>query len=615
MDGDAHSHGAEEESDSEEAGLIAAAVPRHEPQYEAAAAAAAQYVQDRLSTASKLRFAVALQLNALPSDLVLSQGAFIFERYYHAPASMIGLAGTAMGFYNMLNGVPIANWADRGSLNELLPRVFPMETWGRRAPWMVVGLPLNSIAALMVLFPPLPIGSAWLPAWYALTLLVYFTGHTATTQQFYAIPQECTASKREIASLFAFVTPCSVLMNFLSNGIIPLLIYAVRPSSSTGGEQCCADPFTDCGVPPACGCYTAAAAVARLTPEYAAVCPGSEFATENAHAAACQQTDGMLGSVGLVALLVSGLSAGQWMAVGVARGTPMRARGSDGKTQPLAFFPAVKATLQNDSFRYMAAMLWVEQTAVIVSGVFFAFFLTYSVGVSPLTLGATLASVNLLASTLPVLTMPLFRHLLRSGRVAPWDLTKWTQLSQALMSPLYLLVDRNTLWPLYACAVWTGLSNGGMGMSLEMMRGWTMDDDEQRTGLRREGLLLSVNAVFQFFSTTVSLSLVGLFGFAGYDPEQCPFDQPDMSKQYARAVYIAFPALMKLSYVSIVARWPIKGKRLRAMEAWIAAHGQARAEARRLAAAAATAGSGADGKYVAGPKKERRVATSETAVD
>ena len=142
-----------------------------------------------------------------------------------------------------------------------------------------------------------------------------------------------------------------------------------------------------------------------------------------------------------------------------------------------------------------------------------------------------------------------------------------------------------------------------------------MDDDEQRTGLRREGLLLSVNAVFQFFSTTVSLSLVGLFGFAGYDPEQCPFDQPDMSKHYARAVYIAFPALMKLSYVSIVARWPIKGKRLRAMEAWIAAHGQARAEARRLAAAAATAGSGADGKYVAGPKKERRVATSETAVD
>jgi Na+/melibiose symporter-like transporter len=288
----------------------------------------------------------------------------------------------------------------------------------------------------------------------------------------------------------------------------------------------------------------------------------------------------LLGSVGLVALLVAGLSAGQVIVVGVARQTPMRAKGADGKKEPLRFIPAVKATLRNKSFRCMAAALWVEQTAVIVSGVFFTFFLTYSVGVSPLALGSTLASVNLLASTLPVVSMPFFRQALRSGKVTPWDLTRWTQLSQALISPLYLLVDRDALWPLYLCAVWAGLSNGGMSMSLEMMRGWTMDDDEQRTGLRREGLLLSVNAVFQFFSTTVSLFLVGLLGFVGYDPELCAFDQTDSTKQYVRVVYIGFPALMKLSYFLIISGWPIQGQRLREMERWIAAHGQAGAEAR-----------------------------------
>ena len=48
---------------------------------------------------------------------------------------------------------------------------------------------LNSLAALMVLFPPFPLGSEWLAAWYGLSLLVYFTGHTATTQQFYATVQ------------------------------------------------------------------------------------------------------------------------------------------------------------------------------------------------------------------------------------------------------------------------------------------------------------------------------------------------------------------------------------------------------------------------------------------
>ena len=235
-----------EDLGNEQAGLIGEpAVPRAE---------AVAHAPDRLSTASKLRFAVALQLNGLPSDIVLSQGPFIFEAYYRAPASLIGLAGTMMGFYNMLNGIPIASWADRGTLNELLPSIFPIESWGQRAPWIVVGLPLNSIAALMVLFPPLPIGSEWLPAWYGLTLLAYFTGHTATTQQFYAIPQECCGSKREVASLFAFVTPCAVAMGFLTTGLIPLLIYARRPS--TGGvERCCTDPFTDCSVPPACGCY------------------------------------------------------------------------------------------------------------------------------------------------------------------------------------------------------------------------------------------------------------------------------------------------------------------------------------------------------------------------
>lgn len=515
-----------------------------------------------------------------------------------------------MGFYNMLNGVPIANWADRGSLNELLPTVFPIESWGRRAPWIVVGLPLNSIAALMVLFPPFPIGSSWLPAWYALTLFVYFTGHTATTQQFYAVPQECTASKREVASLFAFVTPCAVLMGLLSNGLIPVLIYAQRPSTSSGGEQCCVDPFTDCSAPPACGCYRENDA--ELIASYAATCPTSQFGTADAQRAACEHTDGMLGSVGLVALLVAGLSAGQWIVVDVARQTPMRPQGRDGKTQPMAFLPAVKATLRSDSFRYMAAALWVEQTAVIVAGVFFTFFLTYSVGVSPLTLGGTLASVNLLASTLPVASMPLFRHMLRSGKVTPWDLTRWLQLSQALMSPLYLLVNREALWPLYACAIWTGLSQGGMGMSLEMMRGWTMDDDEQRTGLRREGLLLSVNAVFQFFSTTVSLSLVGLLGFVGYDSEKCAFDQTDSTKQYTKAVYIGFPALMKVSYFLIMSRWPIKGQRLRTMETWIAAHGQAGAEARRLEAAAFAATPGHGGAAL---RSELQVAAAETAAD
>jgi hypothetical protein len=137
--------------------------------------------------------------------------------------------------------------------------------------------------------------------------------------------------KREVASVFACVAPCDVLMRWLSTGLIPLLIYARRPGAPAGGPQCCVDPFTDCTVPPACGCFAGGPGTAgALTGEYAAACPASAFATATARDAACDEgTEGALGSVGLVGLLVGVLSLGQCIVVGVARRTTMR---PDGQT-------------------------------------------------------------------------------------------------------------------------------------------------------------------------------------------------------------------------------------------------------------------------------------------
>ena len=69
--------------------------------------------------------------------------------------------------------------------------------------------------------------------------------------------------------------------------------------------------------------------------EYAAACPASAFASATARDAACDEgTDGALGSVGLVGLLVGVLSLGQYIVVGVARRTTMRPDGkaSGGET-------------------------------------------------------------------------------------------------------------------------------------------------------------------------------------------------------------------------------------------------------------------------------------------
>ena len=80
--------------------------------------------------------------------------------------------------------------------------------------------------------------------------------------------------------------------------------------------NCCADPYTDCTTRPNCGCYLnatdprgGASAAGWLEKEYAEVCPTSEFGSLKMREEACSvPQDGQLGSIGLVAFLIGGLS-------------------------------------------------------------------------------------------------------------------------------------------------------------------------------------------------------------------------------------------------------------------------------------------------------------------
>ena len=102
-----------------------------------------------------------------------------------------------------------------------------------------------------------------------------------------------------------------------------------------------------------------------------------------------------------------------------------------------------------------------------------------------------------------------------------------------------------------------------------------MDEDEMATGLRREGLLLSVNAVFAFMSTTFALAAVGAFGLAGYDPAVCAFAQTQAVKWYAKYVFNALPAIGNFAFFVIMRNWPLQGQRLSELSAWTNEHGQA----------------------------------------
>ena len=66
--------------------------------------------------------------------IFLLYGVFIFNVYYGASASSLGAVGVVMGFYNALNGMPIARYADAGHINRF--RCCRREKCGRRGPWL-----------------------------------------------------------------------------------------------------------------------------------------------------------------------------------------------------------------------------------------------------------------------------------------------------------------------------------------------------------------------------------------------------------------------------------------------------------------------------------------------
>ena len=66
-------------------------------------------------------------------------------------ATAIGTIGIIMGWWNAFNGPFVARWADSGALNRRVPC---FASWGRRAPWLLLGAPLLMAGTVLMWLPP-----------------------------------------------------------------------------------------------------------------------------------------------------------------------------------------------------------------------------------------------------------------------------------------------------------------------------------------------------------------------------------------------------------------------------------------------------------------------------
>ena len=56
----------------------------------------------------------------------------LYTVYFQGDATVVGAIGVIFGFFNAVNGIPIADAADAGVLNRRCRRCFPPSRWGRR---------------------------------------------------------------------------------------------------------------------------------------------------------------------------------------------------------------------------------------------------------------------------------------------------------------------------------------------------------------------------------------------------------------------------------------------------------------------------------------------------
>lgn len=560
-----------------------------------AAAATERPPRLRVSAAHRALLAISnLGVYCCIASFIISSPV-LYTVYFGGDATAIGAIGVAFGFFNALNGLPIAEAADAGVLNRRCRRCFPSETCGRRAPWIVLGVPVTAAGAVMLWIPPVRSGSPGAAeAWYGVVYFVIAMGFTAALQSIMATVQELMHDAREIAVQTGLGQPVNLVSYTIAGLVAPAIAFTeAPPSDMTGG--CCVQPLQRCDayVGLDCGCYANASQL--FVPAMARACAAT--ATNSSVRASfsdnhCSSVDEdkraafSMSNFAVVGVMVGAVTLVSLLAVIPARHTPYgrtdhaltKSTGNVGKSFLSAF--------RLRSFRWNAlANIFAninEQATVQL----LPFFLIYVVGsdfrdvgahnslVAGSTLGAALVGVVLFAWALSrtrtkdvegqgTLTLPLYHP---ANFMAGMSLLKLAvSLPLAILSGVYRSVNL-----LAGSAVMGGVFTGGQSQVTAILLGWVMDDDEASNGgggggMRREGLILSANAMVQHMSfVTVSL-IIALWGALGLDTSKCPSAQPQRAIDAIFYSYTVLNGLWLLSYSAALLFYPIRGEKLEAI--------------------------------------------------
>ena len=174
----------------------------------------------------------------------------LFVIYYQADVTALATIGIVMGLMDAVNGPVVAKLADAGWMNQL--RWFPKATWGRRAPLLLLSIPISLIGPTLMWLVPTVRDRNLLTAWYAMCYFLVVNSATIAVQSYLSSIQELFPTGSERATAIVRQTPFLALTYVLA-GAMPFAI-AFTENPDTAGA-CCVTQRFDCKFVPPCGCF------------------------------------------------------------------------------------------------------------------------------------------------------------------------------------------------------------------------------------------------------------------------------------------------------------------------------------------------------------------------
>lgn len=268
---------------------------------------------------------------------------------------------------------------------------------------------------------------------------------------------------------------------------------------------------------------------------------------------------GIYGAITAVALAVSLLGS--------------RETGPRAGEEPLNVFPALKHTIANKSFMtYVVSCMLIQFTFVLIMAVV-PFYAKYALKIaedqSTFLLGATFLVVF-------VMLAPWMRYTVKVGP------------KQAMSSAIILFAI--TLVPFGAarglvmgvvCGAILGLGLAGLMLLFDVLIADVIDEDEVRTGRRREGMYFGANALFIRLGVSAqALVMSQVLKASGYDPNLAV--QPPSVEAGIRFLMAGVPIIALVLAYLVLRMYPLYGEALARIKHELAARGRAGVESQEI---------------------------------